>query len=111
MIKASRELSSSADLSARFYFVLYREFGVSRTIGQRLKSPLHHDPPQSLGKRFAASAHHTGRQVHGLVPDIGRERPSCRELSPVMSHAEQGDVVRYEHGENFLFEARCKLRP
>ena len=22
-----------------------------------------------------------------------------------MSHAEQGDVVRYEHGENFLFEA------
>src|ERR1700722_17217900 len=34
---------------------------------ERLKSPLRHDPPQSLGKRFAASDHHTGRQVHGMV--------------------------------------------
>ena len=33
MIKASRELSSSEDLSAGFYFVLYREFGISQTIG------------------------------------------------------------------------------
>jgi hypothetical protein len=46
MIKASRERSSSEDLSARFYFVLYREFGISQTIGQRLKIPLRHDPPQ-----------------------------------------------------------------
>jgi hypothetical protein len=111
MIKASRGLSSSADLSARFYFVLYREFGVSRTIGQRLKSLLRHDPPQSLGKRFVSqcSPHWSPGSWHGA--DIGRERPSCRELSPIMSHAEQGDVVRYEHGESFLFEARCKLRP
>jgi len=81
MIKASRDISSSEDLSARFYFVLYREFGVSQTIGQRLKSPLRHDPPQSLGKRFAASDHHTGRQVHGMVQTFdgrGRLAAHCR---------------------------------
>ena len=90
MIKASRELSSSADPSARFYFVLYREFGVSRPIGQRLKSPLHHDPPQSLGKRFAASAHHTGRQVHGMVQTLdgrGRLAANCRPLCLMPSKA------------------------